>query len=58
MCCAGALVVDVCEFGDAIIEAQCAKAFKAAKIDKGSAFPTCISVNECVGHCSPLRAGE
>jgi len=24
------------------------------KIEKGSAFPTCISVNNCVGHYSPL----
>ena len=24
------------------------------KIDKGIAFPTCISPNHCVGHYSPL----
>ena len=52
---AGISVVEVCEFGDAIIEGQVAKAFKSARIEKGVAFPTCVSVNECVGHYSPLR---
>ena len=27
-------------------------------IEKGSAFPTCISVNNCVGHYSPLVGEE
>jgi methionine aminopeptidase len=34
---------------------QCTKAFKTAKVEKGVAFPTCISANECVGHYSPLK---
>lgn len=49
-------VVEVCEFGDALIEAELAKVYKKAKIEKGIAFPTCISVNECVGHYSPLKS--
>lgn len=53
---AGAAVVDICEFGDAIVEEQCRKVFKAAGIEKGLAFPTCVSVNECAGHYSPLRS--
>ena len=28
--------------------------FYIQKIEKGIAFPTCISVNECVCHFSPL----
>ena len=27
-------------------------------VEKGSAFPTCISVNNCVGHYSPLPAED
>lgn len=27
-----------------------------AQIDKGIAFPTCISVNECLSHFSPLKS--
>lgn len=42
------------QFGDALIEGQCAKSFKSKKIEKGIAFPTSLSVNECVCHFSPL----
>merc|ERR1719393_700102 len=28
---------------------------KGKKIEKGVAFPTCISVNELVGHFSPMK---
>ena len=32
---------------------------KAGKlIEKGIAFPVCVSVNECVCHCSPLASDE
>jgi len=51
---ADAVVVDVCKFGDTVIEAQCSKLFKNKQVEKGVAFPTCISVNECVCHFSPL----
>jgi len=51
---ADASVVEVCSFGDKVIEGQCAKLFKNKNVDKGVAFPTCISVNECVCHFSPL----
>lgn len=27
-------------------------------MEKGQAFPVCISVNNCVGHFSPLQEGE
>ena len=51
----GKKVVEICEFGDMVIERQCAAAgFKSKKIEKGIAFPTCISVNEVVCHYSPF----
>ena len=31
-----------------------AKVFKGKTIEKGVAFPTCVSVNNVVGHFSPL----
>jgi methionine aminopeptidase len=52
----GKSIVDICEFGDSLIEAQCQKAYKSKHIEKGIAFPTCISVNEIVAHNSPLRS--
>ena len=67
---AGAAVADVCEFVDALIETLCSQAFKNAgksKItgavdglekSKGVAFPTCLSVNETVSHCSPFKADK
>jgi len=50
----GKKVVEICEFGDTVIERQCATGFKSKKIEKGVAFPTCISVNEVVCHYSPF----
>ena len=32
----------------------CAKVFKGKKIEKGVAFPTCVSPNSVVGHFCPL----
>jgi len=53
-CVAGKPVSEICQFGDTVIESQCAGIFKSKKIEKGIAFPTCISVNEVVCHNSPL----
>ena len=47
-------VVQLCAFGDKLIIAQAARIYKSKKIQKGIAFPTCISVNETVCHCSPF----
>lgn len=52
----GKSVSDVCTFGDEVIEKLCGNIFKSKKIEKGIAFPTCVSVNECVSHYSPLPA--
>eukprot|EP01029_Cantina_marsupialis_P007756 TRINITY_DN187_c0_g3_i1.p1 TRINITY_DN187_c0_g3~~TRINITY_DN187_c0_g3_i1.p1 ORF type:complete len:380 (+),score=89.86 TRINITY_DN187_c0_g3_i1:51-1190(+) len=56
-CVAGAKVSDVCKFGDAVIEQLCAATFKKNKeMEKGLAYPTTVSINECVAHYSPLES--
>ena len=47
-------VVSLCEFGDNFIT-ETAKTYfkKSKKMEKGIAFPTCISVNNVVSHFSP-----
>lgn len=59
----GARVVDICRAGDDSITAKAALIFRGkAKdgkvIEKGVAFPVCVSVNECVCHCSPLESDD
>lgn len=55
---AGKTTTALCEFGDKLIEGQCATSFKSKKITKGVAFPTCVSVNEVICHNSPLASEE
>lgn len=50
----GAKVVDICDFGDKLIDSELAKQYTKKKLEKGPAFPVCISVNEIAGHYSPL----
>jgi curved DNA binding protein len=52
-CVVGAKVVTLCALGDQLITEGVASKFTKVK-EKGVAFPTCISVNNCVGHYSPL----
>jgi curved DNA binding protein len=56
----GIKVVELCTIGDNLINEAVGKIYNAKKggkkIEKGSAFPTCVSVNNCVGHCSPLES--
>lgn len=50
-------VVSLCEKGDEMIMEETGKIFKKEKeMKKGIAFPTCISVNNCVCHYSPLKS--
>jgi len=53
-CVEGAKIVDLCRLGDDTIAAGAASVFKGKKIEKGVAFPTCVSPNSVVGHLSPL----
>uniref|UniRef100_A0A8B9LRN0 Proliferation-associated protein 2G4 n=1 Tax=Astyanax mexicanus TaxID=7994 RepID=A0A8B9LRN0_ASTMX len=53
----GVSVLSLCEKGDAYIMAETGKVFKREKdMKKGIAFPTCVSVNNCVCHFSPLKS--
>lgn len=53
-------IVDLCEKGDAFIREQTGNMYKNVKkkIERGVAFPTCISVNNVVSHFSPLASDE
>ena len=58
-CTPGIKAVALCQLGDESIEEATGKIYNGKgkdgkKIDKGIAFPTCISPNHCVGHYSPL----
>lgn len=59
----GTLITDLCDLGDKFMNDAAAKGFKGkdaegAAIQKGVAVPTCISVNNCVGHWSPLESTQ
>jgi len=53
----GKLIVDLCNLGDKLINDQLNTIYNKGKIEKGVAFPTSLSVNNCAGHYSPL-AGD
>lgn len=54
----GASVVSICRFGDTVITQACStiyqKKVKGVLVEKGVAFPTCVSLNEIVCHNCPL----
>jgi len=58
-CVADAEIADLCEMGDKMLEEETGKLYnkkvKGKATEKGIAFPCCISVNEIVGHFSPLK---
>lgn len=58
-CIADADIATICDLGDKMIEDETGKLYnkkdKGRKIEKGIAFPTCVSVNELLGHFSPLK---
>ena len=61
-CIPGAKIIDLCEFGHTVMEAQAAKLYTkkvdGKQIDRGVAFPVCISVNDVVCNHSPLPTEE
>ena len=61
-CVPGAKIIDLCEFGHTVMEAQAAKLYtkkvNGKTIDRGVAFPVCISVNDVVCNHSPLPTEE
>ncbi|KAK2721064.1 proliferation-associated protein 2G4-like [Artemia franciscana] len=55
-CVAGASVRELCKTADNEVLEETSKVFKKEKdLKKGIAFPTCISVNNCICHFSPLN---
>ncbi len=59
----GTLVTDLCDLGDTFMNDAVAKEFKGKDeenkpVEKGIAVPTCISVNHCVGHWSPVESAQ
>ena len=61
-CLPGAKILDLCEFGHTVLEAQANKLYTkkvdGKVIDRGVAFPVCISVNDLVCNFSPLAEEE
>eukprot|EP00930_Biecheleria_cincta_P066173 TRINITY_DN521_c0_g1_i1.p1 TRINITY_DN521_c0_g1~~TRINITY_DN521_c0_g1_i1.p1 ORF type:complete len:386 (+),score=114.00 TRINITY_DN521_c0_g1_i1:96-1253(+) len=59
-CVDGADITTLCEMGDKIMEEETGKLYNkknkdGSKVEKGIAFPTCVSTNEILGHFSPLK---
>ncbi|CAL2041022.1 unnamed protein product [Caenorhabditis brenneri] len=53
----GAAVGDLCDLGDKLILEKTGKLYKKDKnMTKGIAMPTCISVDNCICHFTPLRS--
>jgi curved DNA binding protein len=56
-CVAGESVINICTLGDKLLTEETSKVFKREKeLKKGVAFPTCVSVNNCICHFSPLKS--
>lgn len=58
LCVPGADVYTICQEGDKMIDEELKKVFnnkKAKKLERGIAFPTCVSVNNVMGHYSPMQ---
>eukprot|EP01056_Protomagalhaensia_sp_Gyna25_P002318 Protomagalhaensia_sp_Gyna_25__2317@NODE_2275_length_1179_cov_218_585088_g1884_i0_p1_GENE_NODE_2275_length_1179_cov_218_585088_g1884_i0NODE_2275_length_1179_cov_218_585088_g1884_i0_p1_ORF_typecomplete_len383_score62_72Peptidase_M24/PF00557_24/8_4e35P_C10/PF14974_6/3_3e02P_C10/PF14974_6/0_27_NODE_2275_length_1179_cov_218_585088_g1884_i0291135 len=54
-CVPKASIREICEEGDARIKQLCQAGSKGPeKIKRGIAFPTCVSINEIIGHYSPM----
>ena len=59
LCVPGADIHKVCQDVDAYIEEEVKKVFaskKARKMERGISFPCCISVNNIMGHYSPIAS--
>ncbi|KAF9302820.1 Proliferation-associated protein 2G4 [Mortierella antarctica] len=49
----GVVVSELCAFGDEIILSYTSKVYNKNSVEKGIAFPTMVSVNDCVEYYSP-----
>mmetsp|Transcript_24090 Transcript_24090/g.51995 ORF Transcript_24090/g.51995 Transcript_24090/m.51995 type:complete len:406 (+) Transcript_24090:173-1390(+) len=61
-CIPGAKVLDLCKFGATIIDTSASKLYtkkiNGAAVEKGVAFPVCVSVNDVICNNSPLASEE
>ncbi|KAL9186700.1 hypothetical protein ACHAXT_005938 [Thalassiosira profunda] len=61
-CVPGASVLDLCKFGSTIINTSASKLYtkkvNGAVIERGVAFPVCVSVNDIICNHSPLESEE
>lgn len=58
-CVPEASVRVICEYGDELLSEETSKVFKKEKeLKKGIAFPTCVSVNNCICHFSPVPSEQ
>ncbi|XP_020798171.1 proliferation-associated protein 2G4 [Drosophila serrata] len=56
LCVVDASVREICSQGDNLLTEETGKVYKKEKeLKKGIAFPTCLSVNNCVCHFSPSK---
>ncbi|KAH8380291.1 hypothetical protein KR009_009787 [Drosophila setifemur] len=56
LCVVDASVREICTQGDNLLAEETGKVYKKEKdLKKGIAFPTCLSVNNCVCHFSPAK---
>ncbi|XP_022218714.1 proliferation-associated protein 2G4 [Drosophila obscura] len=56
LCVADASAREICTQGDNLLTEETGKVYKKEKdLKKGIAFPTCLSVNNCVCHFSPAK---
>jgi len=55
LCVPGADIADLCTRSDLQLEESLQKIFNKKRLEKGIAFPTCVSVNNVCGYFSPLR---
>jgi curved DNA binding protein len=58
LCHPGADIYTICQEGDKFMDEELRKVFnnkKSKKLERGIAFPTCISVNHVMGHYSPMQ---
>ena len=61
-CIPGAKIIDLCQFGTTVIDAATSKLYNkkvnGQPVEKGVAFPVCISVNDVICNHSPLASEE
>lgn len=50
---AGTALHQICIIGDSIVNEELAKVYTRGQVEKGPAFPTCVSPNNIVAYCSP-----